>query len=325
MSVQELFGPIRGDLEAVEKILLQKGTDSAVLLISRVGGHALSSGGKRFRPALTLLSGKLCGAPPDKRIPLAASMELIHTATLLHDDIVDEAAVRRGKPAAHRLWGDPAGVLTANFHFSRAFSMILRAGGQVCLQAVNRTIHAIVEGELMQFLRLGSTGMNEEDYREIITRKTARLLATACELGALAGEEKGLGDPLHRFGLELGMAFQMVDDLLDYTAQEKILGKTVGTDFREGKFTLPLIFSLSSCSSGERERLLELLREEPEIREAHFPWAFAVMEKSGGFAYTHREAGRHLDRALGTLNSLPPGPERQHLADLARFVVSRRN
>ena len=323
MDVQTIFEPVRGDLEAVEKVLLEKGTDSRVQLLSRVGEHVLSGGGKRFRPALTLLCGRLCGAQAEQRILLAASVELIHNATLLHDDIVDEAAIRRGKPAAHLLWGDTAGVLTANYQFSRAFSLVLRVGGLACLEVLNRTVNAIVEGELLQFLRVGSPEMDEDGYREIILRKTARLIATACQLGALSGTQRNLATSLYRFGLELGMAFQMMDDLLDYTAKEDALGKKIGTDFREGKYTLPLIAALSRCNGPERTQLREILRDEPEDREKRFSWARSLIERCHGFAYTHGVARAHTEKALEQLTALPAGKERESLGHLARFVVER--
>jgi len=323
MNVEAILEPIREDLAHVEKILRGEGTDSRADLLSSVGKHVLSGGGKRFRPALTLLSGRLCGTEAEKRIPLAASVELIHNATLLHDDIVDEAAIRRGRPSAHRLWGDRAGVLAADFHFSRAFSLILKAGGIACLDAVNRTISAIVEGELLQFLRVGLADMDETGYRDIILRKTARLIATSCQLGALAGRGKGLAESLFRFGLELGIGFQMMDDLLDYTARDEILGKKVGTDFREAKYTLPLIVTLSRCEGSDRKRLQEVLEGEAVQRESCFPWARSLIERCGGFDYTREAACRHTQTAIEELASLPRGTERDSLEHLARFVVER--
>jgi len=288
-----------------------------------VGGHILSGGGKRFRPALTLLCGNLCGTPEDRRIPMAASVELIHNATLLHDDIVDEASIRRGKTPAHLLWGDTAGVLTANFHFSKALSLVLDAGGIPCLDLLNQTIHTIVEGELLQFLRVGHTELNEANYREIIHRKTANLISTSCRLGALPGPGKQFADPLSRFGNDLGMAFQMMDDLLDYTAEQKVLGKKIGTDFREAKMTLPLITALSRCSRPERKELLELLHGDPTGRDRAFPWAKDVIEKNGGFQITYRSAVTHTERAMEAIRELPAVRERDSLAHLAHFVVER--
>ena len=323
MDTQSILTPIAADLAAVETLLMEEGTASSVPLLADVGAHILSGGGKRLRPALTLLAGKLCGTPVARRIPTATAVEMIHNATLLHDDIVDEAGMRRGKPPAHLLWGDPAGVLTANYHFSRAFSLILNAGGMSCLELVNRTIHTIVEGELLQFLRVGFTEMDEAHYREIIDRKTAQLISTACRLGAMAGEAKGFADPLARFGCHLGMAFQMMDDLLDYTADQKTLGKKVGTDWREAKMTLPLITALARCGRPDREELLRLLEGDPTRRDRAFPRAKDVIGKHGGFRATHQAALAHTEQAVDALRELPHAVERDALAHLARFVVER--
>jgi len=323
METRELFEPIASDLEAVEQTLLQAGTRSRVRLLADVGSHILSGGGKRLRPALTLFCGALCETPVERRIAMAASVELIHNATLLHDDIVDEASIRRGKPPAHLLWGDTAGVLTANFHFSRALSLVLDAGGLPCLELLNRTIHIIVEGELLQFLRVGFAELDETRYREIIGRKTAQLIATSCSLGALPGPGRRFADPLSRYGHDLGMAFQMMDDLLDYTAEETALGKRIGTDFREAKMTLPLITALSRCRGLERDELLGLLRGGALERDRAFPWARALIEKHGGFRVTYDSAAAHTERAVEAIRQLPAARERDALAHMARFVVER--
>lgn len=325
MEIQDVFDLIQDDLHAVESTLYDQGARSEVTLLDRVGQHILSAGGKRFRPALTLLCGRMGGTQAWQRAALAASVELIHNATLLHDDIVDEATLRRGQPPAHLLWGDPAGVTAANYHFSRAFDLVLRSGGLPCLRAVIQTLFAIAEGELLQFLRLGLLEMEEREYRDIIDRKTARLISTACQIGGLAGERPAWAEAMARFGLELGMAFQMMDDLLDYTACEDVLGKRVGTDFREAKFTLPLILALSRCSPEEKDSLLGVLQDTPTGREAHFPWVRDLIDKYGGFSDTQAAACRHVDRALEDLAPLPDSLEKQALIRLARFVVERHN
>lgn len=323
MNVASIVDSVRNELTEVEGVLHNTGAYSPIPLLSSVGEHILAAGGKRFRPMLTILSGRLCETPASKSIPLAASVELIHNATLLHDDIVDEATLRRGQPAAHLLWGDDAGVLTANFHISRAFSIILKAGGLSSLRVVNRTLSAIVEGELLQFLNVGVKEMKEAQYREIILRKTARLISTACHIGALPGKIADLVEPIARFGLELGMAFQMADDLLDYKADETLLGKKVGADFREGKFTLPLIAALARCGPGDRRDLLDLLHGPPEEREQAFDWALHVIEKNGGFSATYGAAKEHIDRAVEVASAFPQGEHREALVGLARFVIDR--
>jgi octaprenyl-diphosphate synthase len=323
MDIRTVFDCVRTDLEEVEAFLHDKGAFSPVPLLSSVGEHILAAGGKRFRPMLTILCGRLCGTPAAKRVPLAASVELIHNATLLHDDIVDEATLRRGRPAAHLLWGDNAGVLAANFHISQAFSTLLKAGGLSCLRVVNRTLSAIVEGELLQFLNVGVKEMKEAQYRDIIQRKTARLISTACHIGALPGRKPELAGPVARFGLDLGMAFQMSDDLLDYRAEEAVLGKKVGADFREGKYTLPLIAALSRCGDADRRDLLHLLNGPPEDRERAFGWARDVIDRNGGFSSTHEAAHEHIEQAVAVASTFPGGAEREALIGLARFVIER--
>jgi octaprenyl-diphosphate synthase len=323
MDIGAVLDCVRTDLEQVEAFLRDKGVCSPVPLLSSVGEHILAAGGKRFRPMLTILCGRLCGTPAAQRVPLAASVELIHNATLLHDDIVDEATLRRGRPAAHLLWGDNAGVLAANFHISQAFSTILKAGGLACLRAVNRTLGAIVEGELLQFLNVGVKEMKEAQYRDIILRKTARLISTACHIGALPGSNRELAEPIAKFGLELGMAFQMSDDLLDYQAEEAVLGKKVGADFREGKFTLPLIAALSRCGHADRRGLLDLLNGPPEERERAFGWAKDLIDRNGGFSSTYEAARRHVEGAVAVASTFPGGEEREALIGLARFVIER--
>lgn len=323
MHIQDVFEFIKDDLEGVETFLQKLGTGSRVDLLSEVGSHILAGGGKRFRAALSLLCGRISGTPPDHRIPLAASIELIHNATLLHDDIVDRATLRRGQPAAYLVWGDPAGVLAANFQFSSAFLTVLKYGGISALRIVNASLKALTEGELSQFLRIGAVEINEAEYREIILRKTACLISTACHIGAIVGTCKEKGPLLARFGLEVGMGFQMIDDVLDYTSTSETLGKRVGTDFREGKFTLPLITALSRVSREDREQLLSLLQAPPEIREAHFLWAKELIEKQNGFDYTRNSARAHIQGAIQQLSDFPYSTERDALETMALYVVER--
>lgn len=324
MAITEVFDLLKDDLEAVEDFLVKAGTSAQVRLLSKVGTHILSGGGKRFRATLTLLSGRITGAPRPRIVPLAGAIELVHTATLLHDDVVDTATMRRGRPAANVIWGDPAGVVAADFQFSSAFLTILTYGGLTALEIVNRTIQAIVEGELLQFLRIGSAELDEAEYRTIISRKTAQLISTACHVGALAGAGADKAPALARYGLDVGMAFQMIDDVLDYTSTPEVLGKQVGTDFREAKFTLPLIVALSRAGGRERQRLLELLDGPEEARQEEFLWARQVVERHRGFAYTLEAARDHVNKALRELASFPRSPEREALSTLALYVVERK-
>ncbi len=323
MTIDEIFYSIRDELEAVEQVLQENGRASKAPLLSKVGIHILSGGGKRFRPALTLLCAHLCETSKEQSIPLAASIELIHNATLLHDDIIDKASIRRGKPAAHLLWGDTAGVLTANLQLSQAFSLILSAGGVASLQIVTKTLNAIVEGELLQLFRVGFVEMDEPLYQKIILCKTAYLISTACHIGALPGGKTKATESLVAFGRDLGMAFQIIDDLLDYTAKEESLGKKIGADFFEAKFTLPLIVTLARCNVSEKDTLLQILQASPEERKTNFIWAKELIEKHDGFDYTYKVAKAHLTKAIQALSSFPNDNKRQALEHLAHFVIER--
>ncbi len=323
MTIDEVVSFLKEDLEAVEQFLSTAGRSPQASVLSKVSAHILSGGGKRFRAILTLLSGRITGAPTERRVPLAAAIELVHTATLLHDDVIDTATLRRGRPAANLIWGNPAGVLTADFQFSKAFLTVLTYGGLASLELVNETIQTIVQGELLQFLRMGTMEIDETQYREIITQKTAKLIATACHIGALAGTTDNRAHTLAGFGLDIGMAFQMIDDVLDYTSSPEALGKPVGTDFREAKFTLPLIVTLARADSQERQRLVALLNGPPEARIEHFTWARDLVKKYHGFAYTVNAARAHVDRALEQLALFEVSPERDALRALALYVVER--
>ncbi len=323
MTIEEIFDSIRDELEAVEQLLQENGAVSNVPLLSKVGVHILSGGGKRFRPALTLLCARLCETRKKQSIYLAASIELIHNATLLQDDIIDKASIRRGKPAAHLLWGDTAGILTANLQLSQAYSLLLNGGDVACLKIVTKTLNAIVEGELLQLFRGSFVEIDEDLYKTIIMYKTAYLISTACHLGALPGGESKFIKSLITFGLELGMAFQIIDDLLDYTAQEESLGKKIGADFIEAKFTLPLIITLARCNVSEKNKLLQILQTCPEERQANFLWAKERIDKHDGFSYTYEAAKSHITKAIQAISSFPNDNKRQILEHLAHFVIER--
>ena len=323
MTIEEILYPIQDELEAVEEVLQENGSASKVPLLSQVGNHILSGGGKRFRPALTLLCARLCETSTTQSIPLAASIELIHNATLLHDDIIDKSSVRRGKPAAHILWGDRAGVLTANIQLSQAFSLILNAGDVACLQIVTRTLDAIVEGELLQLFRVGLTEIDESLYQEIILHKTAYLISTACHVGALPGKKTELTESLVSFGRDLGMAFQIIDDLLDYTAREEFLGKQIGSDFFEGKLTLPLIITLARCNISERNTLIQVLKASREERKTRLSWVTKLIDKYDGFGYTFQTARNHITKATEAISAFPNNSQRQALEQIAQFVLKR--
>src|SRR5512138_2108433 len=241
------------ELKGVEE-QFKKDLASDVPLIRKVGEYVLSSGGKRIRPALLLLAAKLCGYTGSRHIPLASVVEFIHTATLLHDDVVDEANIRRGIPSANTLWGNSASVLVGDFLFSKSFSLMVADGDLNVLRVLSAATTRIAEGEVLQLVCTSDLEITEERYIEVVVCKTAVLLAAACQAGAIIGGATAEQEAaLAAFGMDLGIAFQLMDDTLDYVADEKEFGKSIGHDLEEGKITLPLIETLKRCSAAERE------------------------------------------------------------------------
>jgi octaprenyl-diphosphate synthase len=303
------------------------GTD--VPLINQVFDHLLEGGGKRIRPLLVLLTGGLlaeagAGAPPqDKLFRLAAALEFIHTSSLLHDDVVDQSDLRRGKRAAHRMWGVEPSILCGDYLFSRAFSLLVENGDLPLLTVVSAATTGMARGEVLQLLRSYSTGTSEREYLEVIDGKTACLISACSEgaacLGGAGGEPRAR---LARFGRQLGLAFQVADDLLDYTATEQEMGKARGHDFLEGKFTLPAIYLMEDAATADRAAIRDaFLAEEP--READLARILSLMERHGSIARARRTAGELADRAVAELGGFADGPCRRRLADLARYVVGR--
>ncbi len=330
----------RGDLERISRPAAKEialfedsfrsflGTD--VPLINQVFDHLLEGGGKRIRPLLVLLCGGLLAeqgspVPREKLFRLAASVEFIHTATLLHDDVVDTSDVRRGKRAAHRTWGLEAAILCGDYLFSRAFSLLVENGTLPLLSVVSSATTGMARGEVMQLLRSFSTGTSEEEYFEIIDGKTARLIA-ACSEGAacIAGAAKEARTALEGYGRNLGLAFQVTDDVLDYVAEGGTTGKMPGKDFFEGKFTLPAIYLMESLSASERKTVRgAFLRDDP--REEDLAQVISLMREKGSLERAARKADELAVRAAGFLETLADGSHRRSLQDLAGYVVRRRS
>jgi len=240
------------DLTRVNKVVLRR-LESRVALIPQLAGHIIASGGKRLRPMLTLATARMCGYEGDRHINLAATVEFIHTATLLHDDVVDESDLRRGKATANSVWGNDASVLVGDFLFSRAFQLMVDDGDLRVLEILSGASAVIAEGEVLQLMTTNDTETTEDAYLRVISAKTAALFAAACQIGAVVCERpRAEEEALLSFGRNLGIAFQLVDDALDYSARQMTLGKTVGDDFREGKMSLPVILAFARGSESER-------------------------------------------------------------------------
>jgi octaprenyl-diphosphate synthase len=320
--MQKTLSLVGEDLKRVEQ-QFKKDLDSEVPLIRKVGEYVLSSGGKRVRPALLLVSARLCNYEGSRHIPLASVIEFIHTATLLHDDVVDNASIRRGFASANTLWGNSASVLIGDFLFSKSFSIMVADGDLNVLRVLSEATTKIAEGEVLQLLGTSDLEMTEERYIEVVKAKTAILLAAACQAGAILGgasssEEIALRD----FGMELGIAFQLMDDVLDYTAKEEEFGKSIGHDLEEGKITLPLIHTLRSCSAEERVLIADVV-EKDELSQEDFRSVFDLVAAYGGIEYTKEAARRSASLCSEHLRSFPTSHAREAMLELADYVVNR--
>jgi|ERR1039457_4250720 octaprenyl-diphosphate synthase len=310
------------DLKNVE-LQFKKDLQSDVPLIRKVSEYVLSSGGKRIRPALLLLSAKLCGYAGERHVPLASVIEFIHTATLLHDDVVDSANLRRGIASANSLWGNEASVLVGDFLFSKSFSLMVADGDIDVLRVLSAATTIIAEGEVLQLISTSDIDLTEERYLEVVKCKTAILLSAACQAGAIIGkaspdQEAALCD----FGMNLGIAFQLVDDTLDYIANEEQFGKSIGHDLEEGKITLPLIQALKQCTGEERELIGTIITKD-SLEKSDFLTVFELVERYGGIDYSVSRAKHYVSQAKAHLDSFCPSPYKEALISLSDYVVTR--
>lgn len=334
-TIGKAFARIAPELERVEAALRDT-LDSKAALIPVLGEHLLSSGGKRLRPALVLLAAELCGYVGPRRIELAAALELLHTATLLHDDIVDLAELRRGRPSANAIWGNRRAVLAGDFLYARASSIVVEDGNLEIVESYARTIRVMAEGELLQLERSFDVGVTESNYYDVIERKSAALLANCCEIGSLlGGVTRGERNRIAEYGRQLGLAFQLRDDCLDYDAQVAELGKQPFADLREGKITLPLILTLKRCRVAEREHVAGVLKNAARLADEHggsVPLDSAELDvatvselvaRYRGIPDSERRALEHVARALEAIAPFPDSPAKQALEAAAAFSVAR--
>jgi len=320
--MQAALNIIGEDLRNVE-LQFRKDLESDVPLIRKVGEYVLSSGGKRVRPALLLLAARLCCYEGNQAVPLASVIEFIHTATLLHDDVVDSATLRRGLASANTLWGNEASVLVGDFLFSKSFSLMVTVGSMDILRILSGATTIIAEGEVMQLLCTGEIDLSEDQYIKVVRSKTAILMSAACEAGAVLGAtsadmQKALSD----FGMNLGIAFQLMDDTLDYIATEEEFGKCIGHDLEEGKITLPLIHTLRHCSVEERQAISAVI-EKDEMSLDDFRDVSGLVKRYGGIEYTVVLARRYIEACTADLQCFGPSPVREAMLDLATYVVTR--
>ena len=320
-TLDALYTLIRDDLQQVDELILTR-INNEIPLIRDVSKHIIGSGGKRIRPALTLIASQLCEYKGQRHIALATCVEFIHTATLLHDDVVDESKLRRGRATANDVFGNKASVLVGDFLLSQAFQFMVNDGSLKVLKILSDTTAIIAKGEAMQLMTQGNPESSIEQYLQVISSKTAVLFAAACELGAVLAGEENKEEPLREFGIYTGIAFQLIDDALDYAADEARLGKTVGDDFREGKITLPVILAYNAGTPEEKSfwtRTLGDLDQYPQDLER----AQGLLTKYNAITQTHAMARHYCDKARKALSGFEAGPQREAMLDIVDFCAAR--
>jgi len=318
--VETLHALVAADMRATD-VLIHERLASAVALIPDLAKHLIDSGGKRLRPLLTLAAAQMGGYRGLEHTKLAAAVEFIHTATLLHDDVVDESSLRRGKVSANIVWGNKASVLVGDFLFSRAFELMVETGELRVLGILARASSVISEGEVMQLKSAGNLACGEDHYLRVVSAKTAALFAAAAESGAvIAGGEQA--DAMRDYGQNLGIAFQLVDDALDYSGRQALMGKAVGDDFREGKVTLPVILAVARADEAALKFWKRAIETGPQS-EADLDRAITLVEQTGGIADTMERARNYAAAACRALERLPKSEMRGVLADVADFCVAR--
>jgi octaprenyl-diphosphate synthase len=314
---------VREDLLAVD-VIIHARMASPVGLIPNLAAYQIDAGGKRVRPIITLAGARLFGGGGDAPRKLAAAVEFIHTATLLHDDVVDQSALRRGKPSANGVWGNSASVLVGDFLFARAFNLMVEAGDIAVLDVLARASSVIAEGEVMQLAAANDADTSLQSYLQIIEAKTAALFSAAARVGALAADHPGEpADALAEYGRNLGLAFQLVDDALDYDGRAVTMGKNIGDDFREGKITMPVVLAREAGDSEERAFWRRVMGSAEPQMEGDFERALTLMRRRDALAQTLNAARGYADRARAALDGLPDNAYRAALSDLAGFVVDR--
>ncbi|MEJ0062789.1 MAG: polyprenyl synthetase family protein [Alphaproteobacteria bacterium] len=321
-ALDRLAALVTEDMTAVNALIVQR-MESSVALIPQLAGHIVAAGGKRLRPILTLACSRMCGYEGVRHRKLATSVEFIHTATLLHDDVVDASDLRRGGPSANALFGNQASVLVGDFLFSRAFQLMVEDGSLEVLKILSNASAVIAEGEVLQLSTMNDAATSEQAYLEVVRAKTAELFAAACRIGAVvAGKSAVEEEALRTYGLNLGIAFQIIDDVLDYSAKQAELGKTVGDDFREGKITLPVILAVNRGHENERvfwRRVLERLEQRPgDLAQAQ-----DLLHRHNALADCAARARHYGAIARDALGIFPDMPVKAALLDIIDFTIER--
>lgn len=323
VDIRKIFEAHGDELKSVEDRLNEM-FKSNVFLIPLVGRHLLESGGKRLRPLFLLTSSRLLGYAGSDRITFAGIIEMIHMASLLHDDVVDGAQIRRGRPASHSIWGNQVVILIGDFLYSNALKIAVSFGNHRIMEALSQATTGMTEGELFQLQKSGDIGVTEEEYRNIISSKTGILISAACRISAiLAKRPSSEEEALARFGLKSGVAFQMADDILDYMAEEGDLGKRLGKDIEEGKVTLPLICLLESASAQEKDEVRDIISK--GISDGSLKRILTLFKDYDVIAESMRRATALVEDAKSELSIFPASPDRDEMFDIADYALARHN
>ncbi|WP_020207823.1 polyprenyl synthetase family protein [Gilvimarinus chinensis] len=311
---------VADDFEQVNELIIRQ-LHSDVGLVENIGHYLIEAGGKRLRPLMVLLAARALNYSGKQHLDLAAIIEFIHSATLLHDDVVDTSTLRRGRPTANAQWGNAPSVLVGDFLYSRSFQMMVAIGNMDVMTILSDTTNVIAEGEVQQLINAKDPDLSEAGYIDVIHKKTAVLFAAACEVGAvIAGADQATRQALKEYGLQVGIAFQLVDDALDYKGDAETLGKNVGDDLAEGKPTLPLIYAMSRAPAAERDTIRNAISngDASKLEEV-----VAIVESTGAMDYTLKAAEKAVQQAHAALEPLAATPYRQAMADIADFSLGR--
>ncbi len=321
MDIKNIQALTQNDMTAVNDLIYSQ-ISSDVALINQLGIYIVNAGGKRMRPMLTVLAARAFDYQGEEHISIAAIIEFIHTATLLHDDVVDESNMRRGRETANALFGNSASVLVGDFLYTRSFQMMTKLGNMKIMDILSDATNIVAEGEVLQLMNCNDPDTTEESYFEVIYCKTAKLFEAATRLAAvIAGQNEIIEKAMQEYGKYLGTAFQLVDDIMDYTADAKSMGKNVGDDLAEGKPTLPLLYAMEHGNEQQRQ----LIRDAIEHCNGmdHLDEILAIMKKTGSLVYTQRKAEQEADKAINALHVLPESEHKQALIALAHIAANR--
>jgi len=323
-SIEQLAEIISADLQKVEE-QLTAAISSDIAPVQEICTYIIGSGGKRLRPLILLLSARLCGYAGHEHIALACALEYIHTATLLHDDVIDHADIRRGNSTANRLWGNQMTVLAGDFFLSRAFSLAVEAKNTRVLEVIAQASRCMAEAEIFEVSKSGNPLTTEEEYFIIVRNKTASLIAAAARIGGILGRaDQRCEQALEEYGFNLGIAFQLMDDILDYYATETVFGKTIGKDLQEGSMTLPFIAALGRANAEERSRMVGIMQSAKRGKR-ELAQIISLIEKLQGERYAREQAAAYVRRATAALDAFDQRGDKQPLLDLAEYILYRKS